>query len=158
MQLAEINIARLTHDIDHPAVAEFTDNLDRINAIADRMDGFIWRYEDDSGNATDTQIADDPRMIVNFSVWRDVQALEGFVWGTLHKHFYAKRDQWFHAMDKMHFAMWWIEDGTHPSVEDAVARLEYLQKHGPGEHAFGWEHLTEAYRWRDARCGSLAAE
>jgi heme-degrading monooxygenase HmoA len=158
MQLAEINIARLTHEIGHPAVAEFTDNLDRVNGIAERMDGFVWRYVDESGNATDTQIDDDPRVIVNVSVWRDAPALESFVWGTLHKQFYAKRDQWFHAMDSMAFAMWWVNDGHRPDVNEAMARLHHLNTHGPSDHAFGWDHLKEATQWRTARCAPLAAE
>lgn len=158
MQLAEINIAKLTHDIDHPAVAGFANNLDRVNAIAERMDGFIWRHKDDSGNATDTQIAADPRVIVNVSVWRDAPALEGFVWGTLHKQFYANRDKWFTAIEQMKFAMWWVEDGHYPTIEEATARLTHLDTHGPSDHAFGWEYLTEATQWRTARCAPLAAE
>ncbi len=157
MYLAEINISRLIHPIGHPAVAEFTDNLERVNAIADRMDGFIWRYVDASGNATDTQIDDDPNVIVNVSVWRDVAALEGFVWGTLHKQFYAKRDQWFSAMDSMSFAMWWVEEGHEPSIAEATARLAHYNTHGATDHAFGWDYLAEAKQWRDARCAPLIA-
>ncbi len=158
MHLAEINIARLTHAIDHPAVAEFADNLDRVNGIAERMDGFIWRYVDASGNATDTQIGEDPNVIINVSVWRDVAALEGFVWGTLHKQFYAKRDQWFTAMDSMAFTMWWVEEGHCPTIAEATARLAHFNTHGATDHAFGWDHLADATQWRTARCAPLAAE
>jgi len=158
MQLAEINIAHLTHEIGHPAVAGFANNLERINGIAERSDGFVWRYTDDSGNATDTQIEADPKVIANVSVWRDVTALEGFVWGTLHKQFYARRNEWFQAMDRMGFAMWWVQDGHRPTIAEAVARLEHLNANGPTDRAFDWAYLKDATRWRAARCASIAAE
>ncbi|WP_299030795.1 DUF3291 domain-containing protein [uncultured Sulfitobacter sp.] len=158
MYLAEINVARLTHPIDHPAVAGFADNLERVNAVAERMDGFIWRYVDESGNATDTQIDADPRVIVNISVWRDARALEDFVWGTVHKQFYARRDEWFNAMGSMSFAMWWIEKDHRPTITEATQRLAHLNANGPSDHAFGWDHLKDATQWRSARCAPLAAE
>ena len=51
--LAEINIARLKHDSDDQRVAPFMNALDKINGIAERSDGFQWRYTDVSGNATE---------------------------------------------------------------------------------------------------------
>ncbi|WP_179380720.1 DUF3291 domain-containing protein [Jannaschia marina] len=152
MQLAEINIAHLTHEIGHPAVADFADNLDRINALAERMPGFVWRHVDPSGNATETRIDPDPRVIVNLSVWEGVEALETFVWGTAHVQFYRRRAEWFHAMERMQFAMWWVEDGHRPTVAEAVERLAHHQAHGDTDHAFGWAHLPAATRWRSARC------
>ena len=150
--LAEINIAHLTHDLGHPAVAPFADNLARVNGLAERMPGFVWRHVDASGNATDTQIDPNPRVIVNLSVWESVEALETFVWGTLHAQFYRRRAAWFHAMDRMHFAMWWVDPGHLPTVAEAVARLDHLEAHGDTDHAFGWAHLPAATRWREARC------
>lgn len=35
-----------------PRLADFTDNLALVNDIAERSPGFIWRYNDESGNAT----------------------------------------------------------------------------------------------------------
>lgn len=157
MQLAEINVARLTHPVDHPAVAGFVDNLERINGIAERTDGFVWRHLDQSGNATDTRIDPDPRVIVNLSVWRDVESLERFVWGTLHRQFYARRAEWFAALGRMHLAMWWIRDGAFPTIDEAVARLDHLDAHGPSPRAFGWADLPQAVRWREARCAPVAA-
>ncbi|MBM7067844.1 DUF3291 domain-containing protein [Actibacterium sp. 188UL27-1] len=152
MHLAEINIAHLTHDIDHPAVADFADNLGRINGLAQRMPGFVWRHVDDTGNATDTRIDADPRLIVNLSVWEDVAVLETFVWGTAHVQFYRRRAEWFRAMERMAFAMWWVPVGHRPTVVEATDRLAHLQIHGDTEHAFGWSHLAAATKWRDARC------
>jgi len=41
--LAQLNIATLLHPIDHPAIKEFVDNLDRINLLAEKSKGFVWR-------------------------------------------------------------------------------------------------------------------
>ena len=45
-------------------MADFFDNLDRINAAAERMPGFVWRLKDDSGNATNIPWVGDPTMAV----------------------------------------------------------------------------------------------
>ncbi len=70
-----------------------------MNGIAERSDGFVWRYVDASGNATNTRPYADPRIIVNFSVWVSVEALERFVWQTVHKRFYGRRPDWFEHFD-----------------------------------------------------------
>ncbi|MEQ3671975.1 DUF3291 domain-containing protein [Pseudophaeobacter sp.] len=156
--LAEINIARLKHDSDDQRVAPFMNALDKINGIAERSDGFQWRYTDVSGNATDTLVMNDPRVIVNVSTWDRVENLETFVWGTIHRQFYQRRDEWFNMLDSMHFAMWWVDPGTTPSVEEAMGRLAHLDAHGNSDHAFGWSHLPQATRWRSAQCSTVAAE
>lgn len=158
MYLAELNIARLKAPIDHPDTADFADNLDRINALAERMDGFVWRHVDDSGNATNTRIGDDPDVIVNMSVWRDVTTLEAFVWGTLHRQFYQRRDEWFKSLGGMGFVMWWVPLTHRPTLTEAAERLTHLETHGSSDHAFDWAYLKDATRWRDMRCAPLAAE
>jgi hypothetical protein len=47
--LAQINIARLRHPEGDPRVADFFANLDRVNAAAERMPGFVWRLNADPG-------------------------------------------------------------------------------------------------------------
>ncbi len=41
--LAQVNIARMLAPIDSPAMADFVNNLDRINNIAEKNPGFVWR-------------------------------------------------------------------------------------------------------------------
>jgi hypothetical protein len=150
--LAQINIARLLYPQGDPRVAGFFDNLDRVNAAAERMPGFIWRLKDESGNATSISVYDDPRLIVNMSVWDSVETFETFVWQTVHAAIYRRKASWFAAMDAPHFAMWWIEAGKTPTAPEGRARLEHLQEHGPSEFAFGWESLPSAQLWRPLRC------
>ena len=152
MNLAQLNVARLKYPFEDPRVADFADNLDRINALADRSDGFVWRLQDDGGNAIDIQADADPMIIVNMSVWRDAESLERFVWNTVHKQFYRRRAEWFSAMKNQHLVMWWVQDGHVPSVEEGTARLEHLRVNGDSDFAFGWSHLPHVKLWQQARC------
>jgi hypothetical protein len=153
MHLAELNIARLKHPFEDPRSAEFADNLDRVNTVAERSDGFVWRLkDDDSGNATDIRAFDDPMVIVNMSVWRDAEHLERFVWNTIHKQFYRKRAEWFALMENQHFVMWWVDEGHRPTLEEAKARLDHFDRHGDSDFAFGWSHLPHVKLWQQARC------
>jgi hypothetical protein len=152
MQLAELNIARLRYPLDDLRVAEFVRNLERVNALADKLPGFVWRLQDDGGNATSIRIADDAQMIVNLSVWETPQALETFVFRTVHGHFYKRRAEWFELMGKPAVVMWWIDAGDRPTLEEAAARLRDLTNNGPSERAFGWGQLIDIERWRTQRC------
>ena len=42
-QLAQLNIAKFKLPMEHPDNADFVNNLDRVNAIAESQPGFIWR-------------------------------------------------------------------------------------------------------------------
>lgn len=150
--LAEINIARLKYDLVDPRVAGFVDNLDRINAIADRSPGFVWRMISDKGDAPVVESQGDPRLVVNLSVWETVETLENFVWNTVHKRIYDNRNKWFGLMESMHFTMWWVDKGHQPDEAEAMARLAHFNEHGASDFAFGWEGLEEATLWREARC------
>ena len=154
MHLAELNIAKLRYGKGDPRAAEFFDNLDRINGLGERMPGFIWRLKDDEGNATGFEVNEDPMVIANLTVWEGVEALEKFVWQTVHNTgFYRKRSEWFEKMDKPHFVMWWVEEGHLPDLKEAMGRLAHLTERGPSNLAFGWARTPGAQLWRNARCG-----
>jgi hypothetical protein len=150
--LAQLNVGRVRYPLDDPRMADFVDNLDRVNGIADRSEGFVWRLKDASGNATGIQGFDDPRIILNLSVWESVAALERFAWQTVHKGFYGRRHEWFERFEGPYFVMWWVPNGHRPSVTEAIARLQRLKDDGPSDFAFGWESLPAAQLWKAARC------
>jgi hypothetical protein len=149
--LAQLNIGRIRYEIEDPRMADFSDNLAMVNGLAERTPGFVWRYIDDSGNSTSTRPYSDPRIAINLSVWESVEALERFVYQTIHKRFYGRRAEWFEHFAGPYFVMWWVPASHRPDVEEAVARLEHLRQHGPSEHAFGWE-AGSAQLWKTARC------
>jgi hypothetical protein len=153
MHLAELNIAKLRFSEGDPRAAEFFDNLDRVNALAERMPGFVWRLkEEGSGNATSFQINEDPMVISNLSVWENAESLEKFVFQTVHTGFYRKREAWFEKPATPHFVMWWVKEGHRPDLKEAAERLAHLTENGPDDFAFGWAHAPSAHLWREARC------
>ena len=85
MHLAELNIARAHHAMDAPEMEEFVNAIAAVNEAADNSPGFVWRLQDESGNATNIAAFDDPRMLVNLSVWEGVEPLRDFLFKTLPK-------------------------------------------------------------------------
>jgi heme-degrading monooxygenase HmoA len=150
--LAQLNVATAVADLDSPRLADFMGALAGVNALAERAPGFVWRLQSDQGNATDIKVSDDPRYIVNLSVWETAEALEQFVWNTVHKRIYAKRAKWFAPRREAHLVMWWVPAGHLPSVAEALDRLDDLRRNGPSERAFGWESLPDVHLWKEQRC------
>ena len=153
MHLAQLNVGVLRHPKGAPEAAEFFDNLERVNGLAERMPGFVWRLRDEGGDATNFRLPGDGDIAVNLSVWESAEALQRFVFQTVHAGFYRKRAEWFEKMATPHFAMWWIEAGHVPTLEEAAERLDRLSCEGPGPEAFGWEDLPDAQALASARCG-----
>jgi len=150
--IAELNIARAQYDLDDPRMADFMNNLDRVNALAERSPGFVWRLQSDSGNATDITVMNDPRIVANLSVWETLDALEHFVFNTVHKKIYDRRGEWFPKMREASFVMWKIAPGCVPTLDEALARLEKLRREGPGKDVFGWEGLPNLKLWTRRKC------
>ena len=140
-QLAQVNIARLTAPLDDPALAGFVAALDPVNAAADQAPGFVWRLQTEDGNATAIQAfawdaAGSAAVIVNLSVWSDVEHLAAFVFGERHRQVLRRRREWFHRMREAYMACWWVPAGHLPSTGEAEARVRYLRSHGSTPRAF----------------------
>lgn len=144
MHLAEINIGRLLAPTDDPKVADFMDNLDRVNGLGKRMPGFVWMMEGSgepgTGN-TGAKIDGDPQFVSNLTVWDSAEALETFVFKTLHAKFMARKGEWFEVLKQEHFAMWWVPDGHRPTLDEALDRIAHRAQHGDTPRAFGWDYL-----------------
>jgi len=151
--LAQLNIGRFLHPTDDPRMDGFMRNLDRVNAVAERSEGFVWRLKDDSGNATALRLAPGENVAVNLSVWENAEALEKFVWNTVHARVYNGKAAWFEKMATPHFVMWSVSAGHIPSLEEAKERLDHLTTHGDSDHAFGWSHLAHIKLWMAKKCG-----
>jgi hypothetical protein len=151
--IAQLNIGRFRYPSDDPRMATFMTNLDRLNALAERSDGFVWRLKDESNNATAIRPTSEPTTAVNLSVWESVEALERFVWATVHKRFYNRKGDWFEKHATPHFVMWPIPPRYVPDLEEAMGRLAHLTAHGDSDFAFGWSHLAHIKLWMSRKCG-----
>ena len=135
-QLAQINVGRLLAPSGDPRVASFFEALDRINDLAEKSPGFVWRLQEDSGNATGIHPTADPLFIVNMSVWSDAEALFGFVYRSAHAPEMARRREYFERFEGAYQALWWVEAGHRPSVDEGLSRLWRLDRYGPTPEAF----------------------
>ncbi len=150
MHLAELNIGKFRFPTWDARMAGFMDNLDRVNALAERSDGFVWRLKGDNNNATDLRVGDD--CAVNMSVWADAKSLENYVFKTVHVQFYKNRADWFDLVEKPHMVFWWVPVGHQPSLSEAMDRLSDFEKNGATENAFGWAEVMDVERMRSLRC------
>jgi Domain of unknown function (DUF3291) len=70
------------------------------------------------------------------SVWRDVESLNSYVYGSMHVEIMRRRKEWFNRLREAHFVLWWVRKGHRPSFDDAIARLQLLREMGPTKDAF----------------------
>jgi hypothetical protein len=134
--LAQVNIATMLAPLDSPIMAGFMNQLDEINALAERSPGFVWRLKTDDGDATAIRAFDDDKIIINMSVWHSVEALYEFAYYSKHVEPFRRRGEWFERMDTPILALWWIPAGHLPTTNEARERLRYLELHGPTPYAF----------------------
>jgi len=154
-ELAQMNVARLRAPLDSPQLADFVGALDRINAIADGPPGFVWRLQDDSGNATALRpLGAD--VIVNMSVWQDSQSLQAFVYRSDHVGVMRRRREWFEKMD-LYLVLWWVPCGHRPTEQEGIERLNLLRSRGPSADAFTFGNQFPAPGSGETVAGSLEA-
>ena len=134
-ELAQFNVARMTESLESPGMADFVANLDRINALAEAAPGFAWRLQTDDGDATALRPLGE-QLLVNMSVWRDVESLSAFVYRSAHVEIMRRRAEWFERMAEAYVVLWWVPCGHRPNVAEAIARLDVLRARGPSPEAF----------------------
>ncbi len=120
-------------------MAEFTNNLEAINQLAEASPGFVWRLTDEEGNSSSFVIVDDnadPLSLVNMSVWDSVDALRHFIFKTSHVEFLRRRTTWFELAEQPTSICWWIPINTVPTVADAQRRLTSFINDGPSDKSW----------------------
>lgn len=137
--LAQVNIAKRLAPMDDPIMSDFVNNLDRINAIADDAKGFIWRLQDEDKDEA-VQIFKDDSLIINMSVWSDIDALFNYTYKSDHIEVFKRKKEWFSKIKMMHMAFWYVPEGYEPTFQDAKHRLDYLNKHGDTPFAFTFKN------------------
>ncbi|WP_339947139.1 DUF3291 domain-containing protein [uncultured Albimonas sp.] len=141
--IAQFNIARMRWPREDRRMSGFVDNIDRLNLLAERSPGFLWRE-----TATPELFPGDRRMTWTLSVWESPDALADFTFRTVHARFHARRREWFEELGEAFMALWPVHYEQWPAPLEALERLERLRREGPTEHAFGWESLPAVRRAR----------
>jgi heme-degrading monooxygenase HmoA len=140
--LAQANVAYGLVPTDDPRLADYLARLDEMNSLADQSPGFVWRYLTDSRDPTQREF-DDPLVLFNMSVWTSIDALHAYTYRTAHAEVYAARRRWFADVNAVvgghAFAMWWIPEGTLPTVDDAKHKMKQILEMGPTPDAFSFK-------------------
>lgn len=135
--LAQLNIALMKEPLESPSMADFVNNLDRINALAEESPGYVWRLQTEEGDATLLRPLGE-NVLVNLSVWRDIAALHEYVYKSDHSSIMRRRKEWFDQMAEAWVVLWWVPETHTPSLAEAIERLDHLRRHGPTHEAFNF--------------------
>jgi len=140
--IAEMNVAAMRYPVRDPRMAEFFSAIDEINADADEAPGFVWRMPEYLEEADAIEVGGAASLLVNMSLWHDFEALQAFTYQS-HDHLQAlrRRREWFVRADIPNYVLWWLPDGTLPTVADGRRRLALLHEKGPGPEAFTFNAL-----------------
>ena len=148
--IAQLSIGWFRYPTHDPRMAAFmARNLDRINALAERSEGFAWRLKDDSNNATAIRPSPPTLLCANPSVWRALK--RSSVFATVHKQVYNRKGDWFETLGKLHFVMSSISIGHIPDLEEAMTRLEHLA--GTGTTLLSVGVMAHIKLWMSQKCG-----
>jgi hypothetical protein len=139
-QLAHLNIAQMRAPMDTPAMADFVANLDPIHALADSAPGFVWRFKDEDIDATLPRPFEQD-MLVNISVWADVETLSDYAFQSGHVEIMKRSREWFVRSTDVTTVLWWVPAGHKPSEHEALQKLQVLRTLGPTNEAFGFRNV-----------------
>lgn len=135
-QLAQINIAHFRKPSMNTINNDFHAAIDEVNNVAESQPGFIWRLIDDTAQRADTDMFQNPDMLVNLSVWADMESLMKFVYRTpVHRDIMRRKDEWFEHVE-VNMVLWWVKTGELPTLKDAEKKLNLLADRGATGEAF----------------------
>ncbi|MBW3624427.1 MAG: DUF3291 domain-containing protein [Armatimonadetes bacterium] len=141
--LAQANIALMKAGLNDPAMSSMAERIGEMNALAERSQGFVWRFQ----TAEEPEIYLRPfedhfppgewdRIFFNMSVWETVEDLKHYVYRTTHLEMLNQKDHWIAHMDRPHLALWWIPAGQTPTIEAAKEKLDSIEARGATPEAF----------------------
>ena len=76
-------------------MAGFVARIAEINALAEASPGYVWRFQDETGNATYVRPYEDANMLFNLSVWESPDHLKAYVYRSRHVEVMRQKQQWF---------------------------------------------------------------
>lgn len=142
--VAEFNMGRLRYDWTDKRVQGFVEALERVNRLAARSPGYIWRMPDDAMEAGQLgPPLNDHRVASTLSVWESAEHLRAFVHKTVHGAFVRRGPEWFEAGDGPRYVLWPVDAAHRPSVKEGFEKLQQLAKRGPSADCFNFHWLDE---------------
>ena len=111
-----------------------------INKLARNSPGFIWRLAEDAEESVLIDGREDRPLLLNLSVWEDLESIYDFVYGEPHLKVMAEGSNWMEPMKEEHYVLWWIPYGQTPDLKEAESRLTLIRQTGPSANAFDFQH------------------
>jgi hypothetical protein len=144
MHLAQLNVGHMRAPKESEQLREFVEGLEPLNALAEGSPGFVWRLK--GGEEPDATVSHDygDYLLINFSVWEDRETLWNYVYRTAHLPMLQRRREWFLRAAEPYSVMWWIPEGSVPTLEEGMARLARLREAGAGPQAFTFKDFYES--------------
>lgn len=145
--IAHFNWATLLAPVGDDKVAGFVNAVPKVNALAERSPGFVWRSGTEAELAAEAgwpMFVGNDRLIASFSVWESPEALRDYVYRTVHGAFFRRAEEWFAPEESRGHALWRVPAGHIPSIEEARANIEALQRDGPTEAVFTFAQMPPA--------------
>ncbi|MEQ8304569.1 MAG: DUF3291 domain-containing protein [Cyclobacteriaceae bacterium] len=142
--IAQLNLAKAKYSLDDPRMAGFVKQLAAVNSEGENSSGFVWILKDETGTAVNFNLFDDPSLLVNLTVWQDIESMKQFVYNGLHLKVFKNRKAWFEPMEREHLVLWWIPPDHVPSLKEARLKMEKLWTEGPSLAAFNFKKLFKS--------------
>lgn len=142
--IAEFNWGRLLHDWTDKRVQPFVEGLERVNRLAERSPGFIWRMPDDEMETSQLgPPLSDHRVASTLSVWRSSEDLQKFVFNSLHGSFLKRGSEWFEVTDAPRYVLWPVDPAHRPGMEEGLNKIRHLEQHGASPECFDFRWFNE---------------
>ncbi len=79
-------------------------------------------------------------LAATLSLWTDLRSAFDAVHTGLHRAALNRRHDWFERTAHPGHVFWWVTEGSTPTWQEGVARLEHLHDHGCAPYAFTFRH------------------
>ncbi len=132
----QFNVARMKHSKYAAEMQSFFDAVPRIQRLAESSPGFIWRELNEDDPTIAKRLG--PDFIVNLSAWESLDALYTFVFSQPHRQIMMARDYWFTHVGKALSVVWFANNTSYPTWDQAIDRLQTLWQTGPTQDAFDY--------------------
>ena len=108
MFLAQANIAYFRWSLEDVRMAEFVQQIAPVNEIAEKTDGFVWRFTESYSPRDIGPPWNHPLLFFNMSVWRDMESLKKFVKSPQHDLIMRNRHKWLFPVSPRSSARAWL--------------------------------------------------
>ena len=132
--LVHANLAQARAPLDDATMKGFGESWDKFDDLAQRFAGFISQPDlPDKGKVYSSD------MLLNVSIWEDVEKLERFISKGKNSELLAHRDEWFIERDYPPYVLYWFPAGEKVTEAEINERFEQLYENGPSPTAFTLE-------------------